>query len=112
MKQPTKKPKEIESTSYMLETWSENTPEDFRVIADQMEAEGVSTITIMLNDDSIDIIQHKLETDIEAEVRYTKEFKKYQTWKKKEAKAKDNRRMRLIKEAKKLGLKIEDCNDN
>jgi hypothetical protein len=92
---------------------SENyTPDDFRHIADEMERQSISKISLEYNDEDTYFIEDVMESDLQAEVRYAKEMKKYQKFLLGEAKDKELRKDRLIREAKKLGLRFEDETTN
>lgn len=105
MKKPSKQQQLIEEYSSILEICVNYTPEDLRNIADSMEDMNIEFVRI--EGGFQEFVQGKKESDQEAEVRYKKEIKKWETWKKKEVERQEKQRQRLIKEAKKLGMTLE-----
>lgn len=86
----------------------------FRELADSMDNLGISFLELDIvgnrYDDypHLDVVEYKYETEGEARKRYNKEAKEYAKYKENLAKAEEKRKKSLIKEAKKLGLKITE----
>ena len=110
MKKPSKKPIEVKEDCYLIDIDIKYTPEDLRDIANRMEQNNISSIIMEYYgyDGGIDFYQYRMESPIEAEVRYTKEMKKYEKWKADEKIRKEKQREKIIKEAKKLGLTVTE----
>lgn len=108
MKKPTKAPQTIRRESFLIELWNRYSPKDLRDIADQMDAESISFIEFDQGYSHTEVYEHKLESELEAEVRYTKEMKKYNTFLANSKKKKEKEKLALIKKAKALGLKVEE----
>lgn len=111
MRKPKKYPIVIKEKSSLLETWTGYSPDDLRYIAKQMEEDNILELSIEVDNCSFaEYHQSRLESQIEADVRYAKELKKWETWKKSERVRKENDKKRTIAQAKKLGLiiKVED----
>jgi len=82
----------------------------FRTLADYMDSKDIKHIEITCEGYDSDVIIHasKLETEEEASKRYTKELKAYEKEKIQQQKLEERKRADLIKEAKKLGLKVAE----
>jgi len=106
MKRPTKTPLIVRKPSTKIELFDQYPPNELIQIAEEMKAEGILDIEIEPGWDSCEIFERRLETELEAEVRYKKEMKKYKTFKKREEINKEKKKERLIRDAKKLGLKV------
>lgn len=107
MKKPTKKPQHIKEDSYLIGSYIEYTPDDLRNIADEMEKSNISWVSIEA-DEGTYTIQSRPETDKEAEVRYVRELKAWERFRKKEEERKIKAKERFIRDAKKYGLVIEE----
>jgi len=103
MKKPCEKPQDIIKRSYLMESYVKYKPEDLRNIASEMENENISWIEF---DCELDLEQGNMESQHEANVRYAKELKKWESWREKEKKYKEKAQERLIREAKKYGLTL------
>ena len=104
MKKPKKEKINIEKYSHYFESYTPYTPQDLREIASSMESCGVISVEFCLDgyDGHFKCLEKKLETDRELERRYKKELASYNKY----LKSEDNRKKKLIIEAKKLGLKL------
>lgn len=99
----------IEEESNLMWTYEAMSPQDLRSVADQMEEEGVVSIEIsQIYYNDIQILQCRMESPKEFEKRYNKEYNSWKAWKEKEKQRKEGRKEELIKEAKKLGLKVSE----
>lgn len=109
MKKPTKTPQKIRESSTLMDIFTGYSPEDLEEIASQMRDLNIESISIEPDEYSYaECHETRLETEKEAEVRYHKELKKWEKWKENEEKKKVRRKEKLIKEAQKLGLKVEE----
>jgi len=111
MKRPVEKAKEVMNDSSRLETYTDYTPEALRVIADQMEEDGILHVKMgmwPLDSHRLNVKETRMESPEEAERRYARELEAYNKFKEKEKVDKANRKAQLIAEAKKLGLKISE----
>lgn len=113
MKKPNPKPIRVSKESTILDVSTEYGPDDLRCIADQMEEDGVLAIEIEIEGYEYDLtfIEHRLETDEETAKRYEREKKAYEKYLKAQQESKERRKKRLIKEAKELGLKINEADE-
>jgi len=113
MKKPVKNKKQnCRIKSYHLSNYESYSPEDFESLAEYMRSNNIDYIEIEAdagyNNVDFRAFEIREETDLEAEVRYNKELKEYEKYKVKQESEKRKRKEKLIKEAKKLGLKIEE----
>ncbi len=112
MQKPSKEPKETRELSYLLETYTSYSPSQLRSIADLMEQNNLLFLEIGIEGDYGDsdftCHQIRMETEQEAEKRFKRETKEYNKYLEMQKKVKDKKKEKLIKEAKKLGLKVVD----
>lgn len=112
MTKPKKIAKEISKQSYLFDTDCSYTPERLRQIADEMDEQGILYLELEADAgyNNVDFIckAYRMETPEELDKRYEKEINAYEKERKKAAEKKAKRKSELIKEAKKLGLKVEE----
>jgi hypothetical protein len=108
MKKPTKKQQVVKRESHLLESFSLYTSEDLRNIADQMDRTNITSLEIDQNYSGVEFYELRPESELEAEVRYKKEMKKYETLQRNEEKKKEREKATLIKMAKKFGLVVQE----
>ena len=92
----------------LLDTYVSLDSNYFRTLADYMDSKDIKHIEITCDGYDSDVVIHasRLETEEEASKRYARELKEYEKEKIKQEKNKEIKKADLIKEAKKLGLKV------
>lgn len=112
MQKPNKKPREVLEFASFLNIYTTYSPANLRSIADKMESGNILSLKLALNDIysgcQLTCYQKRIETEEEAEKRFKKEEKEYKRQLALQKKAQAKRKQSLIKEAKKLGLKVVD----
>jgi len=110
MRKPTKTPKEIREDSSLLSSYCSYSPEDLMSIANYMIENGIMYLGLEItgHDGYLEPQAVRMETPEEVEKRYNKEIKEWAIYKEKQKVKKEKRKMQLIQEAKKLGLKVEE----
>lgn len=112
MKKPTKKPQLIDESCFRFDVHNNKvTPQKIRDWTYELEEEGVKYIEFCSSEYNFEVVQYRYETPKEAEKRYNRKIKQYNTHKKRKKENKEKRKQNLIKEAEKLGLKVEDKSD-
>ena len=106
MKKPSKNPILKKARCHLFDIEVVYSPDDLRDIAYSMETQNLEGIMLEASYETSDFVEFRRETPREASVRYGKELKKWNKWKEDQKKAKQKKKDRLIREAKKLGLKI------
>lgn len=111
MKKPTKTPKLIEQETYEYIEYDVLISPDYLIsMANRMKENNIEFIkiqTISWNEPP-DIHIYKYETPDQVEKRYSKELKDYNKFLDKQAKLKEKNKANILREAKKLGLKIDE----
>ena len=109
MQKPTKEPRITYEKCTIFFPYDENTSEDLRRIADIMDEKKIKSIYVDYGDfDGCVVYQYRMESNEEAEKRYTRELKQYDKYNDQVKKNKEKEKEDLIKRAKQLGLKISE----
>jgi len=112
MKKPTKKAQVVYKEYNFFDLNSSYTSATFRAIADEMDRLSINYLYFEAdggyNNVDFRCVGCRKERIEEVNQRYTQELNKYEIYRKEQAKKKENRKAELIKEAKKLGLKVEE----
>lgn len=109
MKKPTKEPQIVRQASLLdIQTGRNLTSEKLRKIADQLDQDGGIAVEFMVSGWGWTVQMLRYETEEEAKKRYNRQMKQYNKYKEKEKENKEKKKEKLIQEAKKLGLKVEE----
>lgn len=109
MKKPTKQAQLIRQFSCINDLDGQLTASDLRHWAADLDNRGVEYLDIVVRDyEGVIIDEVRYETKEEAEKRYIGAVKRYEKHKKEEKEKEAKRKEELIKEAQKLGLKVEE----
>jgi hypothetical protein len=106
MKKPSKEIQEITKECEFLEEYKEYTPEDFRLLADNMDENGVIAFKFWTDGVAIEQRKKQMETEAEAKQRFRLQNRLYENHKEQEKKLALKRIHNLKKEAPKLGFKL------
>ena len=108
MAKPNPQPQLMNQQSYLIMSNDRYSPEDIIAIADYMTNNNIVGIEIGIDDYSSHLICYecRMETEKEAQKRYERELKKYKTELDQKKRNKESEKAHLIKQAKKLGLKV------
>lgn len=111
MNKPTNKPKEIKEKCNLIGDISSIEAKELLDISSEMIDKNILYLTIDSDGDTYHyhepkILQTRLETQLEADVRYAKELKQYEKEKERQKTLKEQQIEKLKKEAKKLGLNV------